>query len=161
MSEDLVTWLRACLDDDEQVAQAANAGKLCDYCGKPTGGQWRAATEGDVILADAHGNDWVATGPWGTSLHADGEHIARHDPARVLAEVAAKRAVVDEYVALAEKIRQANASYGAWADGRPDPYPGASTSSEDPGRLAGLEFAVLALAQPYRDRPGWRQEWEV
>ena len=80
----LVEFLNARLDEDEAIA--------------------RAATDGP----------WGATpGPWGpeaTYLEAvdgwdfavfetvkDARHAARHDPARVLAEVAAKRKIVEEH----------------------------------------------------------------
>lgn len=57
MSADLVTWLRAQLDEDERVARA-----------------------------------WL---PLGNPTEADRDHIARHDPIRVLAEVDAKRRILD------------------------------------------------------------------
>jgi hypothetical protein len=64
-------------------------------------------------------------------------HIGRWDPARVLADVQAMSRVLDAYErALA----------------MPD---------DDPGRPAevGLELAVLALAQPYREHPHFHPAW--
>ena len=69
---DLVTFLRARLDEDEAIARAA-------------------IFEGCV--------DWAATYCEHCESHeGTGIHIARHDPARVLADVAAKRARLDKYV---------------------------------------------------------------
>ncbi|MFF8910182.1 DUF6221 family protein [Streptomyces olivaceoviridis] len=87
MSEDLVRFLRARLDEDEQTARRA------------TEGPWTAEVSSEtghcVIPSDAQSTrEYVAR----TQLYAaafDAEHIARHDPARVLREVEAWRAVLD------------------------------------------------------------------
>ncbi|MER7046747.1 DUF6221 family protein [Streptomyces jumonjinensis] len=68
-------------------------------------------------------------------------HIARHDPARVLREIDAKRRVLTEY---AEVIHNEGASYewaGGWANGL--------------GRAAAL------LALPYTDHPDYREAWRL
>jgi hypothetical protein len=70
----------------------------------------------------------------------DGAHIARHDPARVLRDVAAKRRIL----ALADKTR-------AWTDG-------------SAGATAGYAAAIVSdtlrlLALPYVDHPDFRPEW--
>jgi hypothetical protein len=102
MAVDLVTFLRARLDEDEQVAHDALLGypaSMHASAGQPAlplptpttpGAEWRAEyqnvrrTDGFRRVAEA------------TQASAEvAEHIARHDPARVLAEVAAKRAVVE------------------------------------------------------------------
>jgi hypothetical protein len=61
---------------------------------------------------------------------AGAAHIARHDPARMLAEVAAKRRLIEVAV-------------GAIESAQP---------------LTG-DRIVRLLAQPYAGRPGWRGEW--
>jgi hypothetical protein len=64
-------------------------------------------------------------------------HIGRWDPARVLADVAARIWVLDAYErALASRY-------------------------DAPGRRAdvGLELAVLALVQPYREHPHFHPAW--
>jgi len=80
----LADWLRACLDDDEACAAAASPGP------------WRPNAERDEVLAvdDITVCDGFALS--GRQLRATVEHIARHDPARVLVEVAAKRRIVDD-----------------------------------------------------------------
>ncbi len=102
--DDLVTWLRAQLDDDERVAREAV--------------QW---SEGAAEWANPGEPDW--------------EHIARHGPARVLAEVDAKRRLLDYLVALEDKALDGN-----WWN----------LDTDEPAKL---------LALPYADRPGYRDEW--
>ncbi|HEY8664630.1 MAG TPA: DUF6221 family protein [Propionibacteriaceae bacterium] len=85
----------------------------------------------------------------------DVPHIVRWSPARVLAECAAKRALVELH------------SDGGQSDG----YTGAGYGGVDHACLECGSFGeygvawpcstLRALAQPYRDRPGWRDEWEV
>lgn len=71
-------------------------------------------------------------------------HIARWDPDRVLAEVEAKRAILQRY----ETARIAAAA----SDG---------TILAAAARLNQRAFglALQELALPYRDRPGYRPEW--
>ncbi|MFF4433630.1 DUF6221 family protein, partial [Streptomyces sp. NPDC001513] len=63
------------------------------------------------------------------------DHIARFDPARVMTEVDAKRAIVDAY------------------DGSPGSDDATATSHE------GLHTAVLLLASVYADHADYREEW--
>lgn len=122
MSDDLVAFLKSCVDEDERVAKAA------------TSGPWSAV--------ESYPDAWVINGPTyniasegrdGDISSGDSAHIARHDPARVLAEVAAKRRIIDEY----ERSRS-----------------GPPTEDE-----LGLGRAVRLLASVYRGRSGWRSEW--
>lgn len=94
---DLATFLLARLAEDEKVARAA------------TPGPWRVSEPYETtskVLADDSDRD-VVSGPSPGPSHVasdhegfgavnvlNGEHIARHDPARVLAEVEAKREIV-------------------------------------------------------------------
>ena len=78
---------------------------------------------------------------------ANGEHIARHDPARVLAECEAKRRIVERHTI--------------------DCYPGDEGDEYvcDHCRAQGWHPAdvlcpdLLDLASVYADRPGYRAEW--
>jgi hypothetical protein len=78
---DLVTWLRAQIDEDERMARS------CRHQ------VW--TRDGGMIIAD-HATeeivvDWVyCEGAW--------DHIPRWDPARVLGEVRAKRWLLDEII---------------------------------------------------------------
>lgn len=101
MSE-LVEFLRARLDEDEQVAREATNhtgrwrwdhgyGEQCNDPECPYGELVDEAEPGETIagtvLMDVHGYDVRES--W-----QGAEHIARHDPARVLAEVEAKRRTI-------------------------------------------------------------------
>lgn len=128
--DDLVTWLRAQLDDDERVALAASPGPWGDTeTGAP---HWSDAgvydvNDQSVALYDAAYEE----GP--TSIRAeDATHIARHDPVRVLREVAAKRAIVEWVV----NNRVPNSTIGD-----------------------SFAYALFALAAVYSDRDGYRTEW--
>lgn len=70
---------------------------------------------------------------------ATGEHIARHDPARVLAECAAKRAII-----------------GLWSD---PAHIGSFTGDWDAGYTEAADDALRALAAVYADHPDYKQEW--
>jgi hypothetical protein len=67
------------------------------------------------------------------------EHIARHDPARVLAEVAAKRRIVGMLSSIVP-AKETN-----------------PIKSEDAVALADWTLRLLAL--PYADHNDYRQEW--
>lgn len=89
---DLVTWLRAQLDDDERVA--------LECAGAP----WSADIPGAVhvsSVARAENRAWRTLGHVAhVERDADRKHIARWDPARVLTEVEAKRRILDECLAV-------------------------------------------------------------
>lgn len=72
-----------------------------------------------------------------------GGHIAQWSPARVLAECAAKRQIIETCQHGHELLEQ-------------DP-----NDPEIVGWSDGLSDAVRALAQPYAGRPGWRDEWRT
>jgi len=94
---DIVEFLTARLDDDEAVAKAAGVGPR---------DKWRTIEwydgqfeNGLTVSVDVHGVAGAPVTSRGNLLRADGEHIARHDPARVLAEVAAKRRIMERHFA--------------------------------------------------------------
>ena len=77
------------------------------------------------------------------------EHVARHDPARVLAECAAKLRLV-----LACRDTRPDMKFlGARPEGLAD-FP---LSPTDQHQLAAVTLALLAL--PYADHHDYRQEW--
>lgn len=143
MTSDLVTFVRARLDEDEQVARLA----AIMNPGAPAL-EWSAEQVG---REDPHtrlwGNTWAvlpakvkgivlavssADSPYQPRVTA---HIARHDPARVLREVEAKRRMVDYLTDLDDKASDNN-----WWNLDTD-----------------LPFKLLA--QPYADHPDYRAEW--
>lgn len=146
MSNDLVAFIAARLDEDEAAARAAAAG-----------GRWRYE-DGDSIgawtLYDEHWNiaslktyrhetyDYAERmpamrDPEYVDADANGRHIARHDPARVLREVDAKRAILE-----AEQDRVVQ-------------------EGPLPERLRDMvETDIIKfLALPYADHADYRQEW--
>ena len=90
MSDGLLLFLRLRLDEDELVARAAAgpSGRFGVWDVDP----WYDGT-GDRCDLRARGTG-VLSGPTGMSA-AVVEHVARHDPARVLREVRAKRVILD------------------------------------------------------------------
>jgi hypothetical protein len=106
MTADLAAFLLARIEEDEAVARAA------------TPGPWRVDSEdyAEAILADGAIPTYVLSGGrWGGEASVfdateDALHIARHDPARVLAQCTALRAVV---VFCDDQIRQAGVNADA------------------------------------------------
>jgi hypothetical protein len=130
----LVEFLTARLDEDEAVAQAA------------TNFPWRYHSG---LGVQAWRNDGLVSKPTPYRVAAqvqswDGPHIARHDPARVLADVKAKRAIVEDY---RELRRQAS----AMAEG-----PMGETARN---MYAGLKLALGHLASVYSDHPDYDATW--
>jgi hypothetical protein len=84
--------------------------------------------------------------PLGNPTDAERDHIARHDPTHVLAEVDAKRRIlaeVEQMQALEDQVD------GEWGSG--------SWSYDATDRPSAQILRALAL--PYADRPGYRDGW--
>lgn len=164
---DILAFLKARLDEDEQWARAASAPyRYADAGAKPppdgvhwrwvTGDEWEPAAV-DPVVSDlvADGDPvWLATvETWqvsysGTDVvrHAEATHgqaieemaatwaghITRHDPSRVLREVAAKRRML--------------AAVERWHD----PHPGLDcTNADDPWEPCELHAAATGRLDPY------------
>jgi hypothetical protein len=114
--DELVEWLRAQLDEDEQAARRA-------------GDSFRQVGETGVIVAiEGDRAEECASANWAGIA----EHIVRHDPARVLREVDAKRQMIGAIEHLLVQV-------------------------DDP--FADAKGVLRLLALPYADRPGFREEW--
>ncbi|WP_141582426.1 DUF6221 family protein [Actinomadura sp. WMMA1423] len=126
---DLVEFLRARLDRDEQIARACSESP------------WKASPSGtvstDTVGTGTDGPAYVAT----AENDAYAEHIARHDPPRALAEVAAKRRIVDDY----EKQ--------AWILGQ-----GHRTPELDAAQSV-RETVLRLLVLTYAHHPAYQEEW--
>lgn len=122
--DDLVAWLRAQLDEDERVAKTATSGGPWRVDGMSVRGQTRMNLT-DVLVVR---HTWPQ----------EADHIVRHDPARVLREVEAKRRIIDQYTT------DINSDH--WE---------ARLAADDFG-----EAALRLLALPYADRPGYQEEWK-
>jgi hypothetical protein len=174
---DLSEWLLACIAEDEADAQA-----LADADG-PT---WTAATDvgdhynfGVVTTVDPRtlkrsydggllisGGDTVVARcgieGWGwDDAEVRARHIARHDPARVLAECAAKRRIVELH------RHEAKGPGPVLHDGARDLNEGVfgcvicSCVDDDPGWhfTGGWCQTVRLLALPYAGRDGYDERW--
>jgi hypothetical protein len=126
--------LRGVLDDVERKARAAGGNSWhVDHfgdCEGPCG--CRRIEADDMIIYDEGGH---------TEHHA--EHIAEHDPSRVLREVEAKRRLIAEYERALAACRA-----------HPDDLASA-------GWLLALVRVLKIVAQPFSDRPGFREEWRA
>ncbi|NKR90565.1 hypothetical protein GS483_00285 [Rhodococcus hoagii] len=129
---DIAEFLRARLDEDEQTATAATSGTFGE---EPT---WTSKDDGTgrqthgYVMADhtaicGHDGDDV--------LLPVADHIARHDPARVLREVEAKRRIIT----LAEQVARSGAEF----------------AEQD------FDTLTRSLAVVYSDHPDYQQEWAI
>lgn len=120
--DDLIAFVTARLDEDEAAAQEAAS--------RPLGPAW---------------DD-------GTRLTAVARHIARHDPARVLREIAAKRVILARWEFAANQV-----AVGAVNEA-------AGYGPADPGwplRADSHELDVRSLAVAWNDHPDYRPEWAL
>lgn len=135
---DILAFVKARLDEDQKIAEAATAGP------------WTAAYDyGDYkIEPNVAGSGYEYGGVYESQ---DADHIALHDPSRVLREAAAKRRVLERHkpVPGEEHIICDIDSFVGHDDteGRyGDPYPCAD---------------VRALASIYSDHPDYNPSWTV
>jgi hypothetical protein len=151
---DLIAWLHAQLDEDERIAHEATPGSWIDQGQNPDGQNF---VGNDRLLIDVESHDDHDIDL--TRQCADAAHVARHNPERVLAEVAAKRAVLDCW-------RNWRVQYEVMADMRArslSPTKPAPTDSENRAMdySDALWMAVERLAASYADQPGYRDEWKI
>jgi hypothetical protein len=112
---ELVDFLKARLDEDERTAR----GTMWEGSGNKADWEEIASATLEIGVEVIHTNDRMVN-----------RHVARWDPARVLAEVDAKRRILDTYEAFL-----------------------------DESLTAGLDVALHLLALPYDQHPDYRQEW--
>jgi hypothetical protein len=148
---DLEAFLTARLDEDEAAAKAA------------PGSRWRAFADEDVAGASVFDEHWRLLEPTrydndpfsGKPPAAAAQyiergrdelvtHIARHDPARVLREVEAKRKILGAYVYASRHDRPGTSDY---KDGVSD------------GEVEALAMAAHALAAVWSDHPDYDPGW--
>jgi hypothetical protein len=164
--------VKARLDEDEAAARQA------------PGENWRAFAESDVAGASVYDEQWVllypqhydhdkpltsepgATGPQYIEQSRDelAAHIARHDPARALREVAAGRAILAEHYILTCDDR--NPDYEEFSV-----VPWGTKGDQSSGCVTchyygmggvkgyGTCRTMRALAATWSDHPDYRQEW--
>ncbi|MFD9087634.1 DUF6221 family protein [Streptomyces prasinus] len=118
--DELVQWLRAQLDEDERIARAA------------TPGPWEQSGIGEYGWGVSFGRAGAGVEAEDSDQgRADADHIAEHDPARVLREIDAKRRI------LADAAEYQPGMYG---------YPE-------------MKDVLRLLALPYAGKPGYRASW--
>jgi hypothetical protein len=127
---DLVAFLNARLDEDEAAARAAAPGVLS---GRDAAG-WC-----EVLLAKGIGAD-----------DEGAKHIARHDPGRVLREVAAERAILGFYLEPPNGFRSGNIEVLTGAE---------SGSSGGPRLRTVIEAITLDLAAIWSDYRDYDPAW--
>ncbi|MFI0900582.1 DUF6221 family protein [Streptomyces sp. NPDC020983] len=129
MTEDLIAFLNARLNEDQQAAQHVAA----EY-----GETWR---DDDDWVRGSNGADVV------DEPGAPVAHIARHDPAFVLADIDAKRRIME--------------CHEPWVAENGDTICGRCGREHIDGRPGG-HFpcqTLRLLALPYADHPDYRPEW--
>lgn len=122
--DDLVQFVTARLDEEAELAASASPGP------------WSTNAEADEVLAV----DGVTVADGfalsGQQLRATTRHIARHGPARVLAEVDAKRVLLTEYERLKYEVM-----------------------SDDMSGVTALERVLRAKAAVHADHPDYQEAW--
>jgi hypothetical protein len=161
VTDALITWLRAALDEDEADAIAA-MGDIHDttwtadtHTDKPAGHTDEEyhvgiVLDGRTVIAQC-GEEGFDNGA------ARATHIARHDPARVLREVAAKKAI------MARHCVDEDAADPRFRHPKPRiPCRGCGWDDQQ-GTWATYNIndcpELRDLAAVYADRPGYREEW--
>lgn len=168
MTDDIVDFIEAQLAIDEQLALATTP--------VPVPGRWKAArdkhADDDAPLTLVQGDEADDPGyegysynhqiivhgaDWRDEVEANLRHIARHDPATVLADVVAKRAII----AMHELCEQKNTP-SMVARGAPEFYRYCECQSED-GVIHGAWpcDTLKHLAAPYASHPDFKPEWGV
>ncbi|MGW0905068.1 DUF6221 family protein [Streptomyces sp. NPDC002853] len=142
MSDDLAQWLGEQLDDDERITRRVT-----------TPGIWR--------VGRSHGGSTIEGGGWtvGSADELDAAHIARHDPARVLREIDAKRQIVNGYALSAQAVDELAVRREKLKTEGHDLFMTDMELESAIVRRDTLSGALRLLALPYADRPGYREEW--
>lgn len=151
---DLATFVRARLDEAEQLARATRPDGL-----KPA--KWAAEPwlDGTGERCDLRDLPLGALTSHGALEVAHAKHIAYHDPARVLADIDAKRRIIDRYVELRDRCDAAWREYSDWIDGKPTPEPATQAGQHDRAICDELATVLRLHAAPFADHPDYRDEW--
>jgi hypothetical protein len=139
LMDDLIAFLHARLDEDEKEAATASPGP------------WHANPEQDEVVAVD--GETVADGFALNSqqLRATVRHIVRHDPARVLREVEAKRRILELHKAVHYRQYDPPAWICLECSSRDDDHYHVTDAPCETVRL---------LALPYSDHPGYKEAWK-
>lgn len=129
---DLISFVRARLADREVLAKAA------------TNGPWESLDHGDRLIApygaDGEDFEYVLTSEPAENGD-DADYVAAHHPAWTLADIAAKRAIVDAYVFAEQKYERTLRTF-------------------DQGAADAWEDVVRHLAAIDRSHPDYDETWK-
>jgi hypothetical protein len=129
-------FLEARIAEDEEVARA-----LVSLSDSP--GEWRMMAGGGIAagsyeLLSRYSADQL------TSWHL--RHIVRHDPARVLRDVEAKRRLLAQHQAVCDEVRSPKS---------------AEHRMNARARQFALDEVLATLALPYSDHPDYNPSWTL
>ena len=157
----ITEFLEARIAEDEKVATEATRGG---------DGQWWVAGEHEMEECVVEGDTFKIYDEGGHDAW-QAEHIARHDPARVLAECAAKRAIIAVITGWAHDYNDYDMWYSCglaislWGDEPGEPGSGCADESKHGECTCGLERRQMAIFKPlaavYASHPDYRQEWAL
>ncbi|MEU0991948.1 DUF6221 family protein [Streptomyces sp. NPDC005953] len=151
MTDGLITFLRARLDEDRDEALAASPGPWT-----PDGDEYEVLAADGITVCDGFALS-------NRQLQATVRHIARHDPARALREVTAKRELLDEHLAAKHSVCE-----DSWytCPAATEDRDGGVCSQDDMhgepcecGRDDRLARTLQLLALPYADHPDYQESW--
>lgn len=147
MDDDLVQFLRARLDEDEKAARtASHALRKGAHWSLD---EWHGREQPHSLIAQGTADQPVALGHFTADPVPTEQavHIARHDPVRVLAEVAAKR----EIVGLHHRVTKRSTGSGGGT------VEDCSLCDHFPAQYPCMTLRLLAL--PYASHPNYNETW--
>ncbi|MFD3741603.1 DUF6221 family protein [Streptomyces sp. NPDC058629] len=139
--DDLVQFLRDRLTDDEQTARAAT---WDEWDSAHWTAHRRAQYDGRWVIVDHAEEGVTELTPHAADDAGVAQHIARHDPARVLRDVEAQRQIM--------QVHNARDNWGTCV--------GCPRDAEGSMNVGIDECPILrALALPYADHPDYQDAW--
>ena len=151
--DDLVQWLRAALDGEAEEARTVAAATEAHWSpgGEHLSDSVNEAESGaPVVVGTYEYLDWPVR-----------QFIAAHDPARVLREIEAKRAIVAAYLPPGGDPHPGLPCIN-YEGQDPADYSGHDACSrhlEASKRLLHDDYVLRILALPYENRPGFQESW--
>lgn len=137
---ELVEFLKARLDEDFEVARNAMHEDASvspgEWITEHHGSEFHEHPDRCHIAEDRKGVYWTVASE---VFIPNAEHMARHDPARVLREIAAKRAMI--------------ADWEIYADAAYPDFEGGFSSA--------MDGVVDELARVYWDHPDFKADWSI
>lgn len=138
----LIAFVSARLDEDEAAAKAAVDSSMRAKCA-----QWIAYPDGNGYVIGDAGGHFASCLIGGEGI---ARHVVRHDPARALREVEAKRAILAMYEERDDYYLPKGVHDGRDPDER----------QCDAAAKAAYRDALEAIAAVWSDHADYRQEWK-